>query len=290
VVTTLPTPANPRRRAIYPTGVPDATGYVFWMLNSTVPGGGYNPSGNSSFTLQYVSLADPATVHDVETQPVPARGFAPMDIGFARWFRGRIALSYGAYGPDGHVQVKEFDPTLPGAAPRLVTTDGVSKIDPWSMTWRGGDLLIPGDDGTATTDVYQRQPGAGTFSLVEQITPVESRLANPSWAQSNQSIVFDSLLYTAYQVNDQGAGFFGTVTSTGEIWLSTVLQSPPVETQWLLSETSDPAVAALAKSEPEPYVGSRRVWVFYSAVPSGSSFLTSTWQLRRAATPIGVRR
>lgn len=90
-------------------------------------------------------------------------------------------------------------------------------------------------------------------------------------------------------MNEQGPGFYGTITNTGEIWLSTVLQSPPTETQWRVSDAADPTIAALAKSEPEPYIGNSRVWVFYSAVPNGSNFLTTTWELRRADTPIGKR-
>jgi hypothetical protein len=65
-----------------------------------------------------------------------------------------------------------------------------------------------------------------------------------------------------------------------EIWLTTVLQTP--QQQWLLSETSD-----RAKAEPEPYIGTSKVWVFYSSLPKGADYLQAVWSLRRAATPIG---
>lgn len=288
-VTTLSTAADTLRRAIYPTDLPNATNYVFWIRNSTVAGAGYSPAGNTSFTLQYISLADPATVHDVETQPLPATGFAPMDLGFARWFRGKASLSYGGYDAQNYVQVKEFDVDSPNTPPYFVTDDPSNKIDPWSMVFGNSELLLPGIDGTDTTNVYQRDAGTTLFTRVEQITPPASLLVHPALAQSNQSILFDNRLYTTYQVNDQGVGFYGTITNTGEIWLSTVLQSPPTETQWRLSDTSDATVASLAKSEPEPYVGTSKVWVFYSAVPKGSNFLTSIWALRRADTPLGKR-
>jgi hypothetical protein len=83
-------------------------------------------------------------------------------------------------------------------------------------------------------------------------------------------------LYTAYQVNDQGTGFFSTVTNTGEIWLSTVLHSPPAETRWLLSASTqmDPDVASLARSEPEPYTGTSKSGCFtppYLMAPTSST-------------------
>jgi hypothetical protein len=297
--TVLSTPADPKRRAIYPTNVPIGTGYVFWILNSDYVGAGYAPR-NASFTLQYISLVDPTTIHDVETQPSAQRGYAPMDAGFARWFRGKAALSYGAFGAYGRVQVKECDVDrgcdADSAAdpPYFITDDDHDKVDPWTMVFGASDLMLPGLDGTDTSGVYLRDSG-GTMQLVETITPSASELTNPALAQSNQSIAFDGLLYTAYQVDNQGAGFFGTITNTGEIWLSTVLQSPDPgsvpETQWLISapQAVDPSVAALAKSEPEPFIGNGRVWVFYSAVPAGSDFLRAVWQLRRADTPLGVR-
>lgn len=288
-VTTLATAVDTLRRAIYPTNLPNATNYVFWIRNSTVAGAGYSPPGNTSFTLQYISLADPASVHDVETQPLPANGFAPMDAGFARWFRGKAALSFGSFDARGYVQVKEFDVDSPGTPPYFVTGDPSNKIDPWSMVFGDSELILPGINATATTTVYQRSSGETLFTSVEQITPPDSLLVNPALAQSNQSIVFDDLLYTTYQVNERGLGFYDTITNTGEIWLSTVLQSPPTESQWRLSNTSDVTVASLAKSEPEPYIGTSKTWVFYSAVPNGSNFTTSVWALRRADTPIGKR-
>jgi hypothetical protein len=288
-VTALSTAADMLRRAIYPTNLPNATNYVFWIRNSTVAGAGYSPPGNTSFTLQYISLADPATVHNVETQPLPATGFAPMDFGFARWFRGKASLSFGGFDTQGYVQVKEFDVDSPSTPPYFVTDDPSNKLDPWSMVFGDSELLLPGINGTDTTTVYQRNPGATLFSSVEQITPPDSLLVHPALAQSNQSIIFDDRLYTTYQVNEKGLGFYDTITNTGEIWLSTMLQSPPTESQWRLSESSDATVTSLAKSEPEPYIGTSKVWVFYSAVPNGSNFTTSVWALRRADTPIGKR-
>ncbi|MFZ5616525.1 MAG: hypothetical protein ACOZAA_04290 [Pseudomonadota bacterium] len=288
-VAALSTPADALRRAIYPTNLADGRKFVFWIRNSDVPGGGYSPPGNASFTLQYLDLSNPAIIHDVETQPKPPIGMAPMDVGFARWFRGKASLTYGGYDANGFVQVKEFNAETPSLLPHFATDDQNHKIDPWSMAFGADDLIIAGVNGEARSVVYRRSAGGSLFNAVEEIVPSPSMLANPSLAQSHQSIEFDGRLYTAYQVNEKGAGFYETITGTGEIWLSTVLQNSPVESQWRLSGSADPAIASLAKSEPEPCVGTSKVWVFYSAVPNGSDFSTSVWTLRRADTPVGKR-
>lgn len=287
--TVLPTPVDVTRRSIYPTDLPDRNGgFVFWIKNSSVAGSGLNPL-NSWFELQYIDLADPTTVKIIERQDKPPVGFAPMDIGFARWFRGKATLTYGFFGAaqcgplqnKPCVQVRAFDATAATPAPLDVTSDSFSKIDPFPFSFHGDDFLLAGINGEATSHVYRRAPGATEFAVAETIYPTGTTLTDPALAQSHERIVFDDALYTAYQVNERCSGFFcATFGSTGEIWLSSVSQSP--QRQWRLSENSD-----TAKSEPEPYVGASKVWVFYSALPKGAEINTSTWQLRRAATPIG---
>jgi hypothetical protein len=289
--TLLPTPVDVTRRSIYPTDLPEANGGdVFWIKNSSVAGSGLDP-GNTWFELQYIDLSDPVTVKVIERQDKPPVGFAPMDIGFARWFRGKATLIYGFFGAAQCgplqnrpcVQVRAFDATAATPASVDVTSDAVSKIDPFPFSFQGDDLLLAGIDGTATSHVYRRGSGTSQFSAVESIYPTGSSLTDPALAQSHERIVFDDALYTAYQVNDKGSGFFGTAfANTGEIWLSTVLQSS--QRQWRLSEATD-----AAKAEPEPYVGASKVWVFYSALPKGAEPDSAVWSLRRAETPIGKR-
>ncbi len=282
-VTTLNAPTDPSRRAIYPTSLPGAGGgYVFWIRNEAVAGGGYT-AGNSWFELRYLDLADPTIEYVVERQAKPLIGMAPMDIGFARWYRGKATLTYGFFDTDRRVQVREYDVTAASPAAVAVTDDAPSKIDAYPFVFAGSDVLLPGIDGSATTHVYQRAPGASTFSLIETLTPPDSLLTHPALAQSNESILYADAAYTAYQVNERGSGFYDTAfAQTGEIWLSTVLQAP--QRQWRLSEASD-----AAKAEPEPLMGASRVWVFYSATAKGSDFMTALWSLRRADTPIGAR-
>ena len=275
--TVLSTPPDLTRRGIYPTVLPDqAAGYVFWIKNEKVPGGGTDPR-NAWVELQYISLADPAQVHIIERQDRPRRGFAPLDVAFARWMKGKPILTYGSRDANGTIQVRAFDASQPSRAAQDVTNDPHGKIDPYSWVFNGREILLPGIDGKAETYVYTRDEGEALFSLAEIITPPASALTRPGLAQSNEPFVWDGRAYTVYQINEKGLGFWDTTfANAGEIWLSTVLQDPPQ--QWLLTDSQT------AKAEPEPYVGASRVWVFYNVI-EGDGFLTGLWGLWRAETP-----
>jgi hypothetical protein len=254
-------------------------GFVFWIKNESVAGGGLTP-GNLWFELQYIDLSNPAAVIVIERQDKPATGFAPMDIAFARWFRGKASLTYGFFDDDGFVQIREFDLDKPSPQPIAITNDAFSKVDPFPFTFNGQDTVLAGINATATSHVYQRPAGTTLLRLLQIIDPTASKLQTPALAQSHERILFDGALYTAYQINEEGSDFFDTAFSqTGEIWLSTVLQAEP--RQWRVSAVDD-----LAKAEPEPYVGTSKVWVFYSALPKGADFLSAKWSLHRAETPL----
>lgn len=274
----LPTPPDLTRRAIYPTVLPDhGGGFVFWIKNEAVPGGGTHP-GNDGFEIQYISLDEPARIHVVERQERPRRGFAPLDSAFARWMKNKPALTYGFRDANGVVQVRMLDLTQPDPTLQAVTDDPGDKVDPYSWFYNGVEILLPGIDGEARTHVYVRQPGEAGFRLAEVIIPSASALRRPALAQSNEPIVFAGRAYTVYQVNEAGAGFWDvTFAKPGEIWLSTLFESP--QRQWLLTDS------VTAKAEPEPFVGRERVWVFYSVI-EGENPLSARWHLYRAETPI----
>ncbi len=274
----LSTPPDVTRRAIYPTVLPGQNaGYVFWIKNEKAPGGGTNPA-NAWVELQYISLADPAQVRVVERQDRPRRGFAPMDAAFARWMKGSPVLTYGFKDDNGITQVREFDPIQPNPAPQAVTNDAGDKVDPYSWLQDGREILISGMDAEARTHVYIRNPGETWFTLAETILPPASALSHPALAQSNEPIVLNGKTYTVYQINEAGTSFWDVAFGNpGEIWLSTLFQSP--QQQWLLTDS------LTAKAEPEPFIGSSKVWVFYNVI-EGDSPVTAVWHLYRAETPI----
>ncbi len=274
----LPTPPDALRRAIYPTVLPgQAGGYVFWIRDETAPGA-TNPR-NHWVELQYIALDAPEQIHIVERQSrPPGFGFAPLDAGFARWMKGKPALTYGFQAEDGTLQVRMLDLTLPNPLPQAVTDDPGDKVDPYGWFWNGQEILIPGIDAQARLHVYTRVPGEPRFTLAETIVPPASGLSQQALAQSAEPILFGGQAYVAYQINQAGRNFWDvTFGKPGEIWLATLLQSPPQ--QWLLTDS------LTAKAEPEPFVGATRVWVFYN-VAEGSNALDALWHLYRAETPL----
>lgn len=293
-VTILPTQADTRRRAIYPTNLPDRdAGYVLFIRNEKTPGAGMRPL-NDWVELQYIDLRHPQRVHTIERQETPHRGFAPVDAGFVRWMRGRALITYGYQSErSGKVEIRMFDAEHPERGAIDLVEDGHNKIDPYPAVIGDYEYLMAGIDATATSQVYRRRAGqpAGTpFELYRRLYPEDSDLKRPSLAQSHEPFEFQGRLYTVYQVNEQGRGFFQmTFRQPGEIWLAD-LSAEPVR-QWRIAPANGAPVA-----EPEPLVTDACVWVFYNRpiveerdTPSKAIRLRKTLPrlaLYRATTPI----
>lgn len=280
-VTVLATAADSLRRAIYPTVLPgEARGYVLWIRNEQVAASGADPR-NAWFELQYIDLANPTAINVVERQNNPPGPLmAPIDIGFVRWMRGRSTMTYGYFDASYQVQLRELDVSVASPAVRAITSDAVNKIDPFSWLFGSQEVILAGIDGTATSHVYTRASGEQYYTVAEVIVPSSTLLASPALAQSHEPVEWGGQAYSAFQINDAGSSFWNTAfASPGEIHLTTVLQSS--QRQWRLSGNSE-----LARAEPEPYVGTNRVWVFYSAAPVGADLTTTRWALRRADTPM----
>jgi len=285
-VSILPTPVDFTRRAIYVSDAPEEpgqNGYVFWIKNENVAGAG--DSRNSWVELRYVSLANPSVevVLQHQNRPPGQGGWAPLDAVFPRWIRGRTALTSGIRDANGFEQVVEFDFTqgTTPPTPRTVTTGASRKPDAFPWTFGNQDILMSSTiDGTGAATIYTRPAGTQFFTPVETITPSTGTLTPPVFSQSNERMSFGGRAFTSFQTNSSAGEFFGTTfQETGEIWLSTILQTPPQ--QWRLSDDSD-----RAKFENEPYEGRSKVWVFYSSVPRGSSLRRTVISLRRCETPL----
>jgi len=262
-VAPLAAPPDARRRAVYPTHLPDrAGGYVLFIQNESNPGAGTRANGNAWVELQYTDLSEPARVHSVVRQATPPAGFAPMDAGFVRWMRGRPLMTYGHMTGQGRTSaVFAFDAEQPGRRPFPLLSGSHHHIDPYPALMGQFEYIFSGIDGGPRSHIYRRKaglPAAAAFELFRAIEPETSKLASPSLAQSHEPFLFRNRLYTVYQVNDKGMNFFDTTfRKPGEIWLADVSGSPV--RQWLITPEDGAPV-----SEPEPLVAGDRAWVFYS--------------------------
>jgi|GEM_PF-100307 len=254
---------DPRRRAVYPTCLPDRSGgFVLFIQNHKTPGAGVRANGNSWVELQYISLEEPAKVIPVERQETPPMGFAPMDVGFVRWMRGRAILTYGARSQRTRkVEIRGFDAERAARAPFELIADSHNHIDPYPAVIGEYEYVFAGVDASATSHIYRRPAGRAAdapFELLKTLSPERSLLGAPSLAQSHEPFLFQGRLYTVYQVNDRGADFFDTTfRKPGEIWLAD-LSGDRVQ-QWLIAPDGAGLVA-----EPEPLVTRNQVWIYYN--------------------------
>lgn len=269
-VSVLPTPADPLRRAVYPTVLPDRRGGgILFIQNEKNPGAGTRANGNSWVELQWVSLSNPGQVQIVERQPTPPVGFAPMDTGFVRWMRHRMIMTFGANSPgDRRVKVRGYDADNPRSGAFDLIDDGHTHIDPYPALFGGYEYIFAGIDATAESFVYRRpahSPAHAPFELLHRLAPPGSSLRQPSLAQSHEPFEILGRLFTVYQVNDQGRGFYDTTfQNNGEIWLADLTAQPP--RQWCIApEAPGPA------AEPEPLATPFGAWVFYNRLLSGTA-------------------
>jgi hypothetical protein len=173
-----------------------------------------------------------------ERQETPSRGFAPMDMAFMRWMRGRPIITYGYKSErTGKVDIRGFDAAHPDKGSFNLIDDGTNKVDPYPAVIDGYEYIMAGVDGTATSHIYRRSAGGkadAPFKLYRTLMPEGSRLKDASLAQSHEPFVFKGKLYTVYEVNNCGRGFFDTTfRQPGELWLAD-LTADPVK-QWRIA-------------------------------------------------------
>jgi hypothetical protein len=261
-VTVLSTPPDTRRRAVYPANLQSGKkDYVFFIQNKSTAGAGVRPA-NGWVELQYVDLAQPDRVHAIERQDTPARGFAPMDAGFVRWMRGRPIITFGHLSDKtGKVEIHGFDADHPERGTFSLIEDGANKIDPYPASIDGYEYVMAGINATATSHIYRRPAGGrddAPFELYRTLYPDGSKLKDPSLAQSHEPFQFQGRLYTVYEVNDMGRGFFDTTfRQPGELWLAD-LSANPVK-QWRIAPDKGGPI-----TEPEPLVIGACAWIFYN--------------------------
>ncbi|MCS6818608.1 MAG: T9SS type A sorting domain-containing protein [Chitinophagales bacterium] len=89
-------------------------------------------------------------------------------------------------------------------------------------------------------------------------------------------------MYSTFQINQQGTNFLNTtLNQPGEIWLTTVGTTP--QQMWILNQFEN----NLNVSEPEPFVGNEKVWIYYSAAKIDSTITQNRkFQLRQCETPM----
>ncbi len=281
----LPTAPDLKRRVIYPSQLPNSNKrFITYILNENQPGGANNPA-NSIFELRFLDLDNPTNEMIIETQTRSFPTAVGMDVLVPRWIKGTPYLTYGFYDNENFVQVKEFDAFNPDAPPVPITNDQNIKADgyPVNNPFNNQQYLVSGLNGTDTAIVYRRDNPGELFTQIETILPNTQNLQNPALNQSHEPFFFDGQLYTTFQVNEDGGSFVNTtLNEPGEIWITTI--DSEQQNMWLISDFNP----ELNISEPEPFTGNDKIFVYYSAnlIDPDNSPLNRIFQLRRCETPM----
>lgn len=281
----LPTAPDIKRRVIYPSQLPDMDKrFITYILNDEAPGGANNPV-NTLFELRFLDLDDPLDEKIIETQTRTFPAAAGMDGLVPRWIKGTPYLTYGFTDSEGYLQAKEFNALHPDSMPVIVSSDPTTKTDGYPVynPFNGFQYLISGSSGTNNAQVYRRSDFGDQFAPLESVSPASTNLTNPALNQSHEPFFFSGQLYTTFQINEDGGDFLSTtLNEPGEVWITSI-DSANNQT-WQISDFNP----ELNISEPEPFSGNQRIWVYYSAnvIDENVSILNRTFQLRRCETPM----
>lgn len=286
IVTDINVPINNRRRVFYPSQFPNSDQkFMLYIENDVV--NGFSPSAprNTKYQLRLLDLNNPVNDYLIEEQPAVFPQTVPMDIIVPRWIKGTPYFTYGALGANNKIQAKEGNAYNPTAPPRFVTADNSTKVDGYPvMNFNTGkQYFMSGINATNTAYFYKRDAFGDMFIQSQVVTPNSVNLHDPALNQSHEPFMFNNQLYSTFQINNNGGSYLETtLNQPGEVWLTTI--DAPVNKMWLLSKF-DPS---LNISEPEPYVGNGKAWVYYSAVKIDASapLTRRQFQLRRCSVII----
>ncbi len=285
IVSNISMPINNKRRVFYPSQLPNVNKrFVSYIVNDSVNGFSSNTPQNSYYQLRLLDLDNTANDYLIEQQPSIYPATVPMDVIVPRWIKGSSYLTFGYKDINNKAQAKEFNAYTPTTSPVPVTNDLANKVDGYPVlnSITGEQYFMSGINATDTAYFYKRTGFGQMFVQNEVVIPQTINLQTPAFNQSHEPFLFNNQLYSTFQVNNDGGNFFETTfNQPGEIWLTTIDSS--TQTMWLLSEFD----STLNISEPEPYVGNNKVWVYYSAVEIDTTkpYLKRQFQLRRCETP-----
>jgi len=287
-VTNISMPVINKRRVFYPSQLPGVNKrFVSYILNDSVNGFSSTVPQNTFYQLRLLDLDNTANDYLIEQQPSIYPSTVPMDVIVPRWIKGSSYLTFGYKDINNKAQAKEFNAYAPTSSPIPVTNDLSNKVDGYPVlnSITGEQYFMSGINATDTAYFYKRTSFGSTFVQNEIVVPQTVNLQTASFNQSHEPFFFNGQLYSTFQINNNGGNFFETTfNQPGEIWMTTIDSSS--QTMWLLSEFD----STLSISEPEPYIGNNKVWVYFSAVDIDTTkpYLKRQFQLRRCETPMNT--
>lgn len=179
--------------------------------------------------------------------------------------------------------VQQIDFSVPDPQPQAVTSPTVSFFDAFPTVINDEQYLLSGIDFEAIGGLYGQTDTDLQYSdLIQRIDPSDDSLLNtPVFASSVEVFEWQNRYYASFQLSDDG----NTTDAAGEIWVSSLFDDDRRDDN-VLYRVSDSSPAL--RSDPEFYIGSDNVWVFYVSRPLGDE--PAVYELHRASTDLTPRR
>ncbi len=269
-ITILPTPPNPTRYYPYPAKLPSRDhAYVAYLQKDTA----------GDVQAWYIDLADPTVEHQVTFGPpglYPPLNVPPLSVDIHRWFYDEPVFVYGYSDTVTHkLQIKQFDVSQPEQEPIPITADQFDHMDEFPAVIAGERYLIGGINNEAIGKLYERPPGSEVYAPIQTIEPAATLLMTPTSAVGFETFVWEGQAYASYQIRNDSRSILAR-TEPGEVWVTSLFDDS-------FSQRVSSA-EPLVRADPEFYLGTSDVWVFYHAKPTSGN---GVWELRRARSRIG---
>ena len=227
-------------------------------------------------TMNWFSDGDASSAHDLIDIDDSIFGRTPV-----RWSRdGRYVLYRDEL---GRVNMHDADT----GEHRLVTDDGAVHDDPngWRAPEFGGELAIAAlvEEGRIA---ILRDLGGPTWERIATLAVPEG--SNQSYYGSPEPLVLGGRSYLSVAVKDQ-PNFGGTTPTDSEIWIIGIEAGDGGGPGF--ARRCDDAAPGVFRSDPETYLGSDEVFVYYNVIDRsvGGGGAYELWRARTGLTPEAPR-
>jgi hypothetical protein len=225
--------------------------------------------------LYYLDLSNPNVETALTMGPVDQYGGQPSFLfTIYRWFSGQPILTYGANDAMNRLQIKEVDFSTASPTTRWVTQEAYDHVDNFPAIFGGQRTMIGGVNTLAVGAFAARNVTDGYYTDTRRIDITgQSALAQPQMACSFEPFEWQGMSYASFLALDGGRkpGSFPS-----EVWLTSLADSATLRR---LSGTE-----TLNRMDPEYFLGTSAVWVFYYATKGGA---TPSFSLYRSTTGLG---
>lgn len=215
---------------------------------------------------------DEDSPEDIYEIDIIENGVAPL-----RWVDNSASFVYSLRSGDERGQIALFDTDT--NTERIITNDPGDKSDPygWFAPEFGGEMLVLAILDNAAVAVY-RDLGGDYWERIATLSPPPQ--ARFDFVSSAEPAVVNGKSYMSLIIKD--AGGTREAFSDSEVWLFDLYAGSSIG----YAERCDSGEANIARSDPEIYVGSYHVFVYYNVINTNGSL--TPYAMRRCQSEIDL--